>query len=141
MTAIFRPVPHPVLDAHAVAFFARQLATITLTETQALALCDIFEGHLAYADASWLLERPMADQIRARAEEDPHHGERWGVDFAALAELCESWHPAQAFAVLNAIERYWISAEDDAVCTVGLVRGPAADVAPIPALPQAPGTA
>ncbi|WP_433678681.1 hypothetical protein [Nocardia sp. CA-119907] len=137
-----RPVRHPVLDAHAVAFFARQLATITLTEAQALTLCDVFEGPVAYADDSWLPEpgRRMAEEVQARAAQDPHHGERWGVHFASLAELCESWHPAQAFAVLNAIDRYWISDHDDALCAVGLVRRPAADMESIPALPQAPGT-
>lgn len=143
MTTICRLVPHPVLDAHAVAFFTHQLATITLTEAQALTLCDVFEGHRAYADDSWLLEpgRRMAEEVRARAAEDTHHGERWGANFTTLAELCESWHPAQAFAVLNAIDRYWITEVDDALFAVGLVRGPAADTASIPVQAQAPCTA
>ncbi|MEV4129344.1 hypothetical protein [Nocardia sp. NPDC049707] len=129
------PVPHPAIDAHADGFFSCQLATIVLTEMQALTLCDIFEGSVAYANESWLLEpgRRMAEEVRARAQEDPHHGERWGVHFAALAELCESWHPAQAFAVLNAIDRYWISDVDDALSAVGLVRGPARQHNPDPA--------
>ncbi|MFX0576942.1 hypothetical protein [Nocardia nepalensis] len=143
MTTIYRPVPHPVLDAHAVAFFDRQLSTVTLTEMQALTLCDVFESPVAYAEDSWLLEpgRRMAEEVRARAAEDPHHGERWGVAFASLATLCESLHPAQAFAVLDAIDRYWISDRDDALCAVGLVRGPTVDIASVPALPQARCTA
>ncbi|MCC3328276.1 hypothetical protein [Nocardia abscessus] len=114
MTTIEPPAPRPVIETHATAFFDHQLATVTLTEPQARTLCDIFEPPAASVVQSWLRDpgQRMADEIRAWAAEDRHHAERWGADFAELARLCESWHPAQAFAVLDAVHRYSVTGAD-----------------------------
>ena len=106
---------HPFLDA--------QLATVELTMYQALTLCDVISIPLADLDHQWLHTpgTAMATALRTAARE-PHHDERWGVDFTGLAATCEAWSPAQAFAVLDAVTRSrrlhasWV----DAVYAVGL---------------------
>ncbi|WP_433635560.1 flavin-containing monooxygenase [Nocardia sp. CA-120079] len=99
-------VPNTLVDNYCTEFLAFQLATVELDRRQAWTLCDIIPAG-SQVDEQWL-QAPgprMAAEIRAAAT-DPHGGERWGVDLLALADLCESWHPAQGFAVLNAITRY-----------------------------------
>ncbi|MDN2495966.1 hypothetical protein FHY52_04535 [Nocardia nova] len=93
-----RTVGHPFLDA--------QLATVNLTMRQALTLCDVISVPLADLDHQWLHTpgTAMATVLRTAARE-PHHNERWGVTFTDLADTCETWSPAQAFAVLDAITR------------------------------------
>jgi len=100
------------VGAYSHALFARQQATVTLTEIQQLTLTDIFEPPDlpdGYMTGDWLLDpgKLIAAQVRALAARDPHHTQRWVAECADLATNCESWHPAQAFAVLAAIARYW----------------------------------
>lgn len=81
------------------------VATLTLTAPQAWTLCDILPS-AEQLDHQWWDDAPaqLAAVIRARALE-PHHSERWGVDHADLAEVCESLAPPQAVALVNAIVR------------------------------------
>ncbi|MBF6171071.1 hypothetical protein [Nocardia blacklockiae] len=121
-----RPIPRPVIEPDDVAaFFRRQLTTVTVTETQALTLADVVEAIPAYADDRWRLDPGprLAEEVRALAREDPHHhAERWGENWDALADICEKWHPALAFAVLWALDKYWVSDSNDILREVGLLR-------------------
>lgn len=106
------PAPQSVIAAYARAFFALQQSTVTLTDTHRLTLADIFEPPDLpenYMNRDWLLDpgKQMAAEVRAWAARDPHHAERWGADAVELADICESWQPAQAFGVLAAIDRHW----------------------------------
>lgn len=98
--------------------------TVTLTAPQALTLCDILPptGQL---DHQWWVDAPeqLAAVIRSRALE-PHHSERWGVDHANLAEICENLAPPQAVALVDAIARARSGPGDyvKALQAVGLLR-------------------
>ena len=89
-------------------FFAQQLATAreALTLEQALTLADEITTPTDAFDERWWPHpgRPIAFMLRVGVGV-PLHNERWGVDWEALATVCETWTPPQAFAVLGALTR------------------------------------
>ncbi|WP_067473037.1 hypothetical protein [Nocardia amamiensis] len=100
------------------------LATLTLTAPQAWTLCDILPP-AQQLDHRWWDDAPkqLAAVTRARALE-PHHSERWGVDHADLATVCESLAPPQAVALVDAVVRARSAPGDyvEALRAVGLLR-------------------
>ncbi|MBF6272963.1 MULTISPECIES: hypothetical protein [Nocardia] len=98
--------------------------TLTLTSSQAWTLCDILPP-AEQLDHQWWDNAPaqLAAVVRARARE-PHHGERWGVDHADLAEVCENLPAPHAVALVDAIVRARSVPGDyvEALRAVGLLR-------------------
>ncbi|MFE9324058.1 hypothetical protein ACIHDR_41515 [Nocardia sp. NPDC052278] len=88
-----------------------------------LTLCDVIDTPVARFDHRWWPHpgAAMATRIRAGAMV-AHHNERWRADWTALAGMCESWRPEEAFAVLDAITRHRVTDCDSvsALQAVGL---------------------
>ncbi|MEV5835560.1 hypothetical protein [Nocardia sp. NPDC052112] len=99
--------PHYYLE-----FFAQQLAAwcrAWIPEQGVvlpLTLCDVIDTPVSRFDHRWWPHpgQTMATMVRTGAMV-AHHNERWRADWNVLAGVCESWHPAQGFAVLAAITR------------------------------------
>ncbi|MEU6562600.1 hypothetical protein [Nocardia nova] len=93
---------------HYVEFFDQQLAVArtNLRLEQALTLADLISTPTDGFDSRWWPHPGaiMADLLRTGTAV-AHHNERWNVDWSDLATVCQTWTPAQAFAVLGALTR------------------------------------
>lgn len=99
---------------------AAELAGIELSEAEASLVCDALNGTLFEPHTIRLLWAEVDDAIR-------HDGlaEKWGVDGPALVERLRSLTPGQAYALVDAVERFWLDASSPAserLRTAGLVR-------------------
>ncbi len=102
------------------ALLERELAQLHLSEGEALLLCDAGNGLLSEPQTMQLLWAQVDDAIRLEGLD-----RKWDVDGPALVAQLRALTPGQAFAVTDAIERFWTSADADSrdtVRAVGLVR-------------------
>jgi len=100
----------------------RELASIDLTEGEALLIMEACNGTYWEPHTIPLLWAEVADHVQL---ENAHI--RWQVDEMALVHKLRALTPAQAFAVVDAIERAWLHPSGDAVealRAVGLLRDP-----------------
>ncbi|MEV6138196.1 hypothetical protein AB0L63_19455 [Nocardia sp. NPDC051990] len=92
-------------------FFDQQLAGARRAwnpeQAVALTLCDVIDTPLGQFDHRWWPHpgQTMAGAVRTGGTV-AHHNERWRGDWNALAGVCESWLPEEAFAFLGAITRH-----------------------------------
>lgn len=108
-----------------VALMAAELRTVTLTASEAAAICDVLNGTLF--DRLWLKNRPgslLAMELEEAAEDGI--AEKWEIDLPALLRTVQGWNHAQGWAVLDAVERFWRGTRpenlDDALTAAGLIR-------------------
>lgn len=91
----------------------RSLATVKLTEAEASALCDA-------NNLSGLEESLPTSMLWANVLDAHGLGEKWGIEADLLVSKLRSLSPLQSAAVMDAIERFWVHAEDSTVQSVGL---------------------
>ena len=99
-----------------------ELRAVQLSEGEAMALCDRFNGTRldawAARNLAWLLEDGLEDGLAAK----------WGFDGPALVERLRAMPPARLVAVADAVERWWVSGDADqgpsatGLARVGLIR-------------------
>ncbi len=101
---------------------ATELATVSLSRGQALAICDILNGatidHLFVSAPVVCLAAELEDAV------DDDLGDKWDIDLPALIAMVKTWRPAQALAVIDAVERWWAAESRDheaALARVGLI--------------------
>lgn len=105
------------------ALLAETLKTVTLTEAEAMLLCDALNGVLAAEPpaVARLLWAQVEDAVRLDGL-----AEKWGVNGIALVGELKSYSFAQCLAVIDAAERWWkLPDQSDRAATlkaVGLVR-------------------
>jgi hypothetical protein len=97
----------------------RELASISLTESEANLLCDVCNGTsfepIAFVGALYI-QVEDGDELEGV-------GEKWGVDAKAFAEKLKALSFTQCLALVDAVERFWIEPnEPNRIQTVGLVR-------------------
>lgn len=96
----------------------RELATVELTEREALLLCDALNGTLLEPTTFSLLWAEVADAIQS----DNLHIKWKIVDEEAFVRRLRGWTPGQTTAVIDAVERFWRAPnESDRLQSVGLV--------------------
>lgn len=87
------------------AILGRELATVEFTDAEWMALRDALNGTLAEA---WWSANELATEIEDALADGL--GERWGLSATqgrALVERLRQLSPAQTFAVIDAVERWW----------------------------------
>lgn len=100
---------------------ADTLARLRLTEREALLICDALNG-------TWLQEGTAARYLWAEvadAIELNRLDRKWDVDGQALVQKLRGLTLAQAWAVVDAVERFWEQKEEDAqaaLIAAGLIR-------------------
>ncbi len=108
----------------AYAVLRAELDRLDLSEAEASLVCDACNGTLFDATNLRLLWAEVADAIRL-----DHLDAKWGVDGHALVERLRSLSPAQTWALVDAVERYWRAPEQpirEGLARVGLLRETAA---------------
>lgn len=106
------------------ALLVEELATVTLSENEALLICDALNGTLMLPQTMRLLWAEIDDSIRLDATD-----EKWQVDGPALVEKLRRFTSGQTLAVVDAGERWWNRNEIDEdprerLRIVGLVHDP-----------------
>ena len=87
-------------------FLAAALNTITLTEGEALLLCDALNGtYVGEGHDCAILIAHLHHEIADTAPDGL--GQKWGVDLPTLVAKIEGWTPQQRLAVVDAVERWW----------------------------------
>jgi hypothetical protein len=97
------------------------LRTVTLSEREALLICDALNGTLVEPHTAQLLWAQIDDAIRLDGLAD-----KWEVDGPALVARLRTLSYCQALAVTDAVERWWAAGprgdRAEALRAVGLVR-------------------
>lgn len=103
------------------AVVAAELATIHLTEAEGAAICDALNGTLLEPSTLHLLWAEVASRDTALTV-------KWHVRVDALAQRLRTFTPGQTYALADAVERFWLIADDsdrppdELLRTVGLLR-------------------
>ena len=102
-----------------LALLRHELATVQLSEREALLIADATNGTIFTPDTARLLWAQVADAIRLNKLD-----EKWLVNGDALVEKLQGFCPGQALAVVDALERAWLRGTDmaDALREVKLVK-------------------
>lgn len=97
------------------------LATVSLDEREALALCDALNGSL--------LDQTTYRYVWAELEDAPHLAAKWGVDMQRLVRKLRDLTPGQTMAIIDAVERWWLIQDSpsyqsyqESLARVGLIR-------------------
>lgn len=98
------------------------LATVDLSRGEAGLLVDVCNGWATHVEPPELLAHGLALQVDDGCRLEALD-EKWHVERVPLVEKIEAWSTAQAIAVIDAIERFWIDPNplDVVLVRVGLI--------------------
>ncbi len=101
------------------ALLDHELARVELSEAEASLICDALNGTLMDPHSYRLLWAEVADAVRLDGLDA-----KWGVDGDALVERLRALSPGAMMAVVDAVERFWLSPNPlgENLRRVGLVR-------------------
>ena len=102
------------------AHLAQELRTLTLTEAEACLICDACNGWWIEEHSASFLWANVADDVRLNGGDA-----KWGLSpeqAAALVQRLQQLTPGQVFALADAVERFWVSPDLNALATPDLLR-------------------